>query len=53
MPLRRQAGRYDKQVDVRRRPQLFEDLLTGLSLGVFVILLGCVLVGAWLYESGV
>ncbi len=29
-----------------------EVLLTGLSLGVFLMLLTCVLVGAWLYESG-
>lgn len=34
------------------RPHLWEDLLTGLSLSVFSILLACVLVGAWLYESG-
>ena len=36
-----------------KAPRLWEDLLTGLSLGVFLVLLICVLVGAWLYESGV
>ncbi len=33
-------------------PPLWENLLTGLSLAVFVTLLTCVVVGAWLYESG-
>ena len=44
------GGKPDNDAD---RPHLWEDLLTGLSLGVFSILLACVLVGAWLYESGV
>lgn len=38
--------------EASHRPHLWENLLTGLSLGVFSILLACVLVGAWLYESG-
>jgi hypothetical protein len=36
-----------------KTPHLWEDLLTGLSLTVFIILFACVVVGAWLYESGV
>ncbi len=43
-------GEPDKQT---ASPHLWEDLLTGLSLAVFSTLLACVLVGAWLYESGV
>jgi hypothetical protein len=39
--------------DSSKATRLWEDLLTGLSLAVFVVLLICVLVGAWLYESGV
>ena len=33
--------------------RLWEDLLTGASLVVFLILLACVLFGTWLYETGV
>ncbi len=35
-----------------KAPRLWENLLTGLSLTVFIVLLTCVGVGAWLYESG-
>jgi hypothetical protein len=49
MPVSRDVLRQDKA----KTPRLWEDLLTGLSLGVFLLLMACVLAGAWLYESGV
>ena len=50
-PHREQLPRIET-ADRLERPHLWEDLLTGLSLGVFSILLACVLIGAWLYEGG-
>ena len=52
MPPQREILGRDETAE-RKTPHLWEDLLTSLSLAVFVILLVCVLVGAWLYESGV
>lgn len=52
MPPHREHIKRGETVEGSDRPHLWEDLLTGLSLGVFSILLLCVLVGAWLYESG-
>ena len=51
-PHREQLGRPDT-AERSDRPHLWEDLLTGMSLAVFSILIACVLVGAWLYESGI
>lgn len=52
MPPHREHISRGENAETHDRPHLWEDLLTGLSLAVFSILLACVLVGAWLYESG-
>ena len=52
MPPHREVLRRGDQPDTSPAPHLWENLLTGLSLAVFVTLLTCVVVGAWLYESG-
>ncbi len=49
----RDVLRRGETADGSKTPHLWESLLTGLSLTVFITLLVCVLVGAWLYESGV
>jgi hypothetical protein len=53
MPPHRDVLRRGETSEPPRARRLWEDLLTGLSLGVFLVLLACVLVGAWLFESGV
>jgi hypothetical protein len=53
MLLNRDSSRRREPSGPSKTPHLWEDLLTGLSLAVFIILFICVAVGAWLFESGV
>ena len=53
MSLHRNVRRRGEQARPSKASHLWEDLLTGLSFAVFTILFICVVVGAWLYESGV
>ncbi len=53
MASHREDLRPEQVSDSSKTPRLWEDLLTGLSLGVFLVLLTCVFVGAWLYERGI
>ena len=45
--------RESQRRDPAKIPRLWEHLLTGMSLSVFLLLMACVVAGAWLYESGV
>ncbi len=53
MPPYRDLLSPDEMRKLQKTPRLWEDLLTGLSLAIFITLFLCVVIGAWLYESGI